>query len=55
MPNFQLADEYLFDILPRPVVSGNPHEILKVSMNCMVSDEIAAKMGGDVELVASSS
>jgi len=45
---FSLADEYLFDILPRPVISGNPHEILKVSMNCMVSDEIAAKMGGDV-------
>jgi len=45
---FSLADEYLFDILPRPVISGNPHEILKVSMNCMVSDEIADKMGGEV-------
>jgi len=45
---FSLADEHLFDILPRPVVSGNPAEILKAPMNCMVSDKIAEEMGGNV-------
>jgi putative ABC transport system permease protein len=45
---FVFADEYLFDVLPRPVVSGNPKEILKSPMNCMVSDKIAGMIGGDV-------
>ncbi|NCB07393.1 MAG: ABC transporter permease [Bacteroidia bacterium] len=45
---FSLADEYLFEVLPRPVISGNPGEILKSPMNCMISDKIAAEMGGDV-------
>ncbi len=46
--NFSLADEFLFDVLPRPVISGNPQEILQRPMNCMVSDKIASEMGGDV-------
>lgn len=45
---FSLADEYLFDVLPRPVISGNPVEILRTPMSCMVSSEIADEMGGDV-------
>lgn len=45
---FSLADEFLFDVLPRPMISGNPREILKTSMNCMVSDKIAEAMGGNV-------
>ena len=45
---FSLADEYLFDILPRPVISGNPKEILKTPMACMVSHKIAESMGGNV-------
>lgn len=45
---FSLADEHLFDVLPRPMISGNPKEILKAPMSCMVSDEIAEEMGGDV-------
>jgi putative ABC transport system permease protein len=45
---FSLADENLFDILPRPVIYGNPKEIMKNHMNCMVSDKIAAMIGGDV-------
>lgn len=45
---FSLADEHLFDILPRPVISGNPAEILKTPMNCMVSDKIAKEMGENV-------
>ena len=43
-----LADEHLFDVLPRLIISGNPKEILQAPMNCMVSSEIAKKMGGNV-------
>ena len=43
-----LADEFLFDVLPRPVVSGNPGEILKTPMSCMISDKIAEAIGGEV-------
>ena len=45
---FVLADEYLFDVLPRPMLAGDPKEILSSPMTCMVSDKIAAEMGGDV-------
>jgi putative ABC transport system permease protein len=43
-----LADEYLFDLLPRPVISGDPEEILRTPMACMVSTTLAEAMGGDV-------
>lgn len=43
-----LADEFLFDVLPRPVVSGTPGEILKTPMTCMVSEKIAEAIGGEV-------
>ena len=46
---FVLADEYLHDLMPRPIMAGNKaSEILKTPMNCMVSSEIADKMGGNV-------
>jgi putative ABC transport system permease protein len=45
---FSLADENLFDVLPRKMVVGNAKEILKSQMNCMVSSEIAEMIGGDV-------
>jgi len=45
---FSLADEYLFDVLPVPMVTGNPKEILSSPMTCMVSSKIAEEMGGDV-------
>lgn len=45
---FSLSDEFLFDVLPRPMVSGNPREILKTPNACMVSDKIARAIGGDV-------
>jgi len=45
---FSFADEYLFDVLPRPVIYGNPKDILKSQMNCMVSSKIAEMIGGDV-------
>jgi putative ABC transport system permease protein len=45
---FSFADEYLFDVLPRQVLLGNPKEILKSQMNCMVSSKISEMIGGDV-------
>ena len=45
---FSLSDEYLFDVLPRPVISGNPKEILKAPMSCMISAKIAKAIGGEV-------
>lgn len=46
--DFSLADENLFDVLTVPIISGNPKKILSSPMTCMVSDEIADKMGGNV-------
>lgn len=43
-----LADEHLFEVLPRPMISGDPVETLKRPMACMVSTDIAEKMGGNV-------
>ncbi|MRT93852.1 ABC transporter permease [Ancylomarina sp. 16SWW S1-10-2] len=45
---FVLADEHLFDVLPRPMLKGNPVEILKAPMTCMISSEIAENIGGNV-------
>lgn len=46
---FVLADEFLHDLMPRPMLAGDKaSEILKTSMTCMVSSEIADKMGGNV-------
>lgn len=45
---FSFSDEYLFDVLPRPVINGNPEEILKTPMQCMISTKIAEEIGGDV-------
>ncbi|MBN2814069.1 MAG: ABC transporter permease [Bacteroidales bacterium] len=46
--SFSLADEHLFDVLPVPMISGNPEEILKNPMTCMVSGKIAEDIGGNV-------
>lgn len=43
-----LSDEFLYDVLPRPIVSGNPEEILKTPMSCMISAKIAKAIGGEV-------
>jgi putative ABC transport system permease protein len=45
---FSLSDEYLFDVLPRPMISGNPREILRTPMSCMISSKIAKAIGGEV-------
>jgi len=43
-----LADEHLFEVLPRPMISGDAEQILTSPMNCMISDKIAEEIGGDV-------
>jgi putative ABC transport system permease protein len=45
---FSLADEHIFDVLPRKIIAGDPKEIFRVPMKCMVSDKIAEAMGGNV-------
>ncbi len=45
---FILSDENHFDVLERPVISGNPREILETPMACMISSEIAEMIGGNV-------
>ena len=46
--DFTFADEYLFDVLPRPMINGNSKDILTSPMICMVSKEVSDKMGGNV-------
>ncbi len=46
--DFSLADEHVFDVLPRRIIAGDPEEIFRIPMKCMVSDKIAGTMGGDV-------
>lgn len=46
--DFVLADENLPELLPRPMLSGNAEEILLTPMTCMISDKVAADMGGNV-------
>ena len=43
-----LADEHLFEVLPRKMLHGNAQEILTSPMSCMISQEMADLMGGDV-------
>jgi putative ABC transport system permease protein len=43
---FILADSCLFDVLPRPILSGDAKEILSRPMYVMISEEIARNMGG---------
>ena len=43
-----LSDEFLFDVLPLSMVSGNPGEILSTPMSCMISVKIAKAIGGEV-------
>lgn len=46
--NFIFADTSLFEIFPRPILAGNPKEILARPMYVMISESLARKMGGDV-------
>lgn len=44
--NVVLADSCLFDVLPRPILLGDPKEILVRPLHAMVSRSLAEKMGG---------
>ncbi|WP_293671963.1 FtsX-like permease family protein [uncultured Parabacteroides sp.] len=41
-----MADSNVFDLFPRPILSGNPKEILAKPWYAMVSRSLAEKMGG---------
>ncbi len=43
-----MADSCFFDLLPRPMVTGNAKEVLSQPMYAMISRSIAEKMGGNV-------
>lgn len=43
-----LADEYFFDLITTDIISGDPKKILTQSMYCMISDEVADKIDGEV-------
>ena len=45
---FILADNNLFNLLPRPVLAGDAKEILSRPMYAMISNHIAKMMGGEV-------
>lgn len=46
--SFIMADENFFDVLPLPMIAGNAKEVLLTSMNAMVSQSLAKKMGENV-------
>lgn len=42
-----MADEFFFDLFPRPMIVGNAKETLSRSMYALISHSLAKKMGGD--------
>ncbi len=48
IPCMILADTCLYDVLPTPILAGNPHEILAVENQVMIPRSLAEKIGGDV-------
>lgn len=48
VPAVTLADTCLFDVLPTPIIAGNPHEVLAVTDLAMIPRSLAEKIGGDV-------
>jgi putative ABC transport system permease protein len=49
--NVILGDSCLFDVFPRPVLSGEVKEVLSAPMQVMISKTIAEKMGGITEAI----
>lgn len=49
--NVILGDSCLFDVFPRPVLAGNPKEVLARPMYAMISNEMAEKFGGVAEVI----
>ncbi|MDE5975626.1 MAG: hypothetical protein K2G69_03665, partial [Muribaculaceae bacterium] len=46
--NITLADSSLFDVLPTPILEGNPKEILAIEDHAMIPRSLADKIGGEV-------
>ena len=46
--NIYLADNCLFDVLPRPILQGNAKAILSQPFYCMISRSMAEKIGKNV-------
>lgn len=44
--NILMADSNVFDVLPRPILLGDPKEVLSRPNNVMISHSLAEKMGG---------
>jgi len=42
------ADTCLFDVFQRPIITGDPHEVLDVDWKCMIPRSLAEKIGEDV-------
>ena len=45
--NVLMADSCLFDVLPRPVLSGDPKKVLARPGYAMISRSLAERLGGD--------
>ncbi len=43
-----LADERFFDVFPRQILAGDPHEVFAVEKHCMIPRSLAENIGGDV-------
>lgn len=48
IPGIVLADTAFFDVLPRPILAGNPKEALEVEKQCFIPRSLAEKIGDDV-------
>ena len=46
--NIALADSCFFDVLSRPILQGNPKEVLSRPNYCMINRSTAKAIGGDV-------
>lgn len=49
--NVIMADSCLFDVFPRPILTGHAKDVLSRPMYVMISDELAEKMGGVTQVV----
>lgn len=44
----RMADSCHFDVFPRQIIAGDPHEVLAVKRQCMIPRSLAEAIGGDV-------
>lgn len=46
--NIAFADSCFFDIIDRPIIQGNPKEVLSRPFYCMINRKLAAKLGDNI-------